>query len=273
MGNLPARTDQTGNGVALYSNATLNDLVHKNKAAIKNIAAENVDLSRLYRMILQCVAQTPALQKCSELSVLRALMQAAEVGLEPGGALGLAYLVPYKEDCQYIIGYRGLVELARRSGQVRTVEAFCVYEGDLFEYEQGLAPILRHKPGFMERTPDKITHVYAVARYKDGSSQADVMTKADVERIRMRSAARDNGPWKTDYEEMAKKTVVRRLCKYLPRSVQLEKALTMDARNDLASSDMAIPMVSQPEDNPLDVDFTDEAQSDTPQKQMEALTR
>lgn len=280
MANEIARTEKGGMVPFGTSAQTFADLVRENKPALKQIAAESIDLSRLYRVIVGCVATTPGLQRCSVSSIMRCMQQAAEVGLEPGGALGLAYLVPFNNsktggsDCQFIIGYRGFIELARRSGFVRTVEAYAVYEGDVWEYEQGLKPVLRHIPGTAERDPSKLTHVYAVARYKDGSSQADVMTRQDVERIRTRSNAGQSGPWKTDYEEMAKKTAVRRLCKYLPRSIQLERGFVQETRNEMSDTpDIPLTLVSADDefDNPLDADITEEPSSVSRQT-MAAIT-
>jgi len=158
-------------------------------------------------------------------------MLAAELGLEPGGGLGEGYLVPYGATCQFIPGYRGFISLARRSGQIVSVESHIVYEGDLFEFELGTEQRIRHVPN-LDRDPEKpavMRAVYAVARIVGGGVQSELMTKAEVDAIRRRSKASGSGPWVTDYTEMARKTAIRRLFKYLPVSVELCKAMELQA--------------------------------------------
>lgn len=253
-----------GNAVAAQDGTpTLADLVKRKTKQLQQIAAENMDVQRLYRIVLQCIAKTPELRKCSLDSVMRAMMDAAEVGLEPGGVMGLSYLVPYGQECQFIIGYRGYIELARRSGLVMAIEVKAVYEGDEFEYEDGLNPVLRHKPGQGARTDDKLTHVYAIARYVNGYAQPEIMTKPEVDMIRTRSKAR-GGPWVTDYAEMAKKTVIRRLCKKLPRSIQMQKAFSVEDRNEThLTSASPLSIVAGGEDDFLDSEFANVGSENT----------
>lgn len=198
------------------------------QASVGAIAASFLKPERLTKVALACVSRTPALQNCTMESIFRSVMQAAELGLEPGSALGEAYLVPYKSTCQMIVGYRGLISLAFRSGHIKSIQSREVYDGDLFEFELGLETKLRHVPGDNVGDPAKITHVYCVIHLKDGGIIADVMTKKEVERIRGRSAAGNSGPWVTDYAEMAKKTVTRRALKYAPMSVEMSKALALE---------------------------------------------
>lgn len=215
----------------------LDSYVRENAKAMRKVAAKSIDLTRLHRLVLSTVMKTPALWDCSTESIFRAMQQSAEVGLEPGTALGYAHIVPYKGEAQFQIGYKGYVELFRRSGFGLFVEANCVYEGDDFEVVLGLNPDLRHTPKFGPRTPNKIEYVYAVAQYRNGTRQFEVMTRAEVEMIRNRSAARDNGPWVTDWAEMAKKTVIRRLSKRLPMSVELRAAAKVEDAYDLSAID------------------------------------
>jgi recombinational DNA repair protein RecT len=128
-----------------------------------------------------------------------------------------------------IPGYRGLISLARRSGQLKSIEARVVYANDTFGIEYGTSPFLKHVPN-LTGDPGPLVLVYAVARLVDGGEQVEVMTKVQVDAIRSRSRAGKSGPWVTDYDEMARKTVVRRICKYLPLSVELAKALEIDER-------------------------------------------
>lgn len=187
-------------------------------------------VDRLLRVAMTCLGKTPKLQKCSGSSLVGALFQCAELGLEPGGTLGKAYLVPYGDQCTLIIGYRGLIDLARRSGDLEQIEAHVVYEGDTFELEFGLNPKLRHIPKLTgERGAPRL--VYCVARLRGNAVHTEVMTIAEVETIRQRSKSKDDGPWKTDWSQMACKTVVRRAAKYLPLASEsdlLAKALEVD---------------------------------------------
>ena len=208
------------------------DLLKSKEPAMRSIAASFMRPERLVKITLACVSRTPALQNCTQESIIRSAMQSAELGLEPGSALGESYLVPFKEQCQLIIGYRGLISLAYRSGHILSIQSKEVYAGEEFEFELGLEPKLRHIPGSGPRDPKTITHVYCVVRLKDGGVVSDCMTREEVERIRGRSRAGSSGPWVTDFAEMAKKTVCRRALKYCPMSIEMSKAISADDTAD-----------------------------------------
>jgi recombination protein RecT len=218
--------------------STVRDLILKNRAQIEMALPRHLHVERLIRTALTSFSTTPGLLDCTPRSLLGAVIQCAQLGLEPG-TLGMAYLIPFKNtkagttEVQFIPGYRGLLTLARRSGDISTIDAHCVYAGDAFSYKYGLDPKLDHTP---TDKPERgvITHVYAVARLKDGGWQFGVMTKAEVDSHRDRySRAAKSGPWQTEYPEMAKKTVLRRLCKLLPASVELQTAVSLDERAEL----------------------------------------
>jgi recombination protein RecT len=196
----------------------------------------------MLKVALTSINKNPKLLECSRESLMLSVMQAAEMGLEPGGALGEGYLIPYKNkvkgadgterwvmQCQFIPGYRGLISLARRSGQILSIEAHVVHASDEFACGLGLDPYLKHTPAWEAEEPGALRFVYAVAKLCDGGTQFEVMSKAQVNAIRARSKASSFGPWVTDYEEMARKTVVRRLFKYLPVSVEMAQALEVQA--------------------------------------------
>lgn len=206
---------------------TVQNLIKANMGEIAQLVPKHVTPERLLKVMTACMVKTPALQSCTAASLVNAFKVAAELGLEPGGALGHLYLVPYGEACTPIIGYRGLIELARRSGNLRRLEAHVVYAKERFDVRYGLEPRLVHVP---EVTGDRgnAVAVYAVAHLRDGSSQTEVMRLDEVNAIRDRSQASKNGPWVTDWAEMARKTVVRRICKYLPLSPELAKAFDVD---------------------------------------------
>lgn len=187
---------------------------------------KHMTAERLARIALTELRKTPALAQCNQMSFMGAIMQCAQLGLELGGALGHAYLIPYGQTATFILGYRGMIDLARRSGQMISLTANVVYEHDHFKYQLGLSPDVQHVPADGER--GNMTHVYAVANLKGGGVQFEVMSKYEVDKIRAGSKAGKSGPWVTNYDEMAKKTVIRRLFKYLPVSIEMSRAVGLD---------------------------------------------
>jgi recombination protein RecT len=213
--------------------STLRQLFDSSKERFAEVIPRHLSVERMLRISLACITRDSKLLECSPASLLQCVMQLSEMGLEPGGVLGEAYLVPYKGVCTVIPGYRGLVTLARRGGYVRDVEAAVVREGDFFRYERGIELKLKHKPKLAGDQDRKIIAVYMIAHLKGTPRpHVEVMSIDDVLRIRERSQAwrskGDNSPWGTDFAEMAKKTVVRRGMKMLPMSVELAKAIELD---------------------------------------------
>lgn len=203
--------------------------------AIQALLPKGADIERFKRVILQSINRNPDLRKCSPASIVDAAAEAARLGLEPSGAIGGAWLVPYGQTAQLIVDYRGLVELARRSGEIAAIDAAIVRQADIFHVLRGTEPSINHVPDLEAPTPadpgDKanpVTHVYAVARLRNGQRQFEVMTFEEVERIRGRSRAGNAGPWRTDWHEMAKKTVLRRLSKTLPLTVEVRELIEME---------------------------------------------
>lgn len=209
------------------------------QVALKRACPSFMTPERLTRVALTSIRTNPALAKCTAASFAGALMQCATLGLEPG-ALGHAYLVPYKDQCQFILSYKGEIELARRSGQIISICAYVVHEADDFHWELGLHPDIKHVPAAVA-DPGPMTHVYAVANLKDGGVQFEVMSRPEVDRIRAmsRSGNSSSSPWASHYEEMAKKTVIRRLFKYLPVSVESQLAISIDEAADRGAQDMS----------------------------------
>lgn len=194
---------------------------------------------RLTRIVMTECRKTPALLKCAPESFYGAVLQCAALGLEPGSALGHCYLLPFgngkdkqgRPSAQLIIGYRGMIDLARRSGQIISLQAYCVHEQDTFNYKLGLDPDIEHIPASVADR-GKVTHVYAVAKLKGGGVQFEVMSRAEIEKVRTSSKAGNSGPWSSHWEEMAKKTVIRRLFKYLPVSIEAVRAVEIDEKTD-----------------------------------------
>ena len=215
----------------------LQQLLAQQQKSIASLVPEHLTPERLMRVAVNCVAKTPGLQKCTAASLLQCVLAAAEVGLEPGGVLGQFYLVPFGNVATPIIGYRGLLELARRSGQIASIRAVVVYTKDTFEMSEGVQQTITHRR-YLDGDAGPMRYVYAVAVLKDGSVQVEVMSKSQIDAIRARSRSGSSGPWVTDYEEMAKKTVLRRLAKWLPLSSErFERAVELD-NNDYVDGEV-----------------------------------
>jgi recombination protein RecT len=200
--------------------ATIKSEFERRKPQLVELLPKHLTAERLLVVALNCIQKTPDLLQCTLASLLNSIRVAAELGLEPGGVLGQLYLVPFKDKhsgtsiCTPIIGYRGFIELMRRSGEVEQVEGHVVREGDIFECEFGLNPKLRHIPDL--DGDGKPTLAYVIIRLKDGGVHVEAMTTAAIERVRGRSRSASSGPWVTDWDEMAKKTVLRRAAKWAP---------------------------------------------------------
>lgn len=176
-------------------------------------------------------------------------MLCAQLGLEPGGALGHVYLIPYKDQVTVVIGYRGMIALARNSGQIKSLRAHEVFENDELNYELGMHEILIHKP-FRNGDRGKLIGVYAVAELMGGGHQIEFMSKDDVEKVRKKSSNSNSKPWNDHYGEMSKKTVIRRLFKYLPVSIEIQTATVIDEASEHGRFD--------PKSVLLDQDFSGE---------------
>jgi len=234
----------------------------KIKAQMALALPKHISPDRLARIALTEVRKIPKLAQCDQTSFLGAIMQCAALGLEPGGALGHCYLIPFENrrqnrtEVQFIVGYRGMIDLARRSGQIVSLEARAVYAKDHFKVRLGLDSSIEHEPDWEADDRGDLTFVYAVAKLRDGGIQFEVMSRKEIERVRNESqgyktAARfakpgqePNSPWASHFEEMAKKTVIRRLFKYLPVSIEIQRAVGLDEQAD----------AGVPQDNPLVID-------------------
>lgn len=219
---------------------------------IAQMLPAGLDAERFRRVAIQALVKNPDLWQCTPISIVTAIVEAAQLGLEPTGLLGGAFLVPYnvnvgnrdnpryEKRAQLIVGYRGLAELAWRTDQMR-IEARVVHRGDEFAYAFGTDPFIRHIPQMVD--PGEVTHVYAVASLRGGGRQFEVMSLEQVEAIRDRARHR-NPVWDSDFEEMARKTAVRRLVKYLPLSPQIRDRLS--AEDDISYDDAPVMRVAAP---------------------------
>ncbi len=212
------------------SRASLRDNLRSDKfmAEMKAVLPEFVTPERMVRVALTAIQKAPKLAMCSQESFFACMLQLSSVGLEPDGRL--AHLIPFKDQCQLIIDYKGLVSLAYRSGGVSSVRAEVVNRNDVFEYSNG--SILDHVPWYLvgeEDSGDPVCVYSTVKLAKSGECLVELMPWHEVESIRSRSLSGSKGPWVTDPNEMAKKSVFRRQSKWLPLSNEYRDALTIDA--------------------------------------------
>jgi recombination protein RecT len=196
---------------------------------IKVALPKHLDPDRMARVALTALRTVPKLAQCDRYSFAACILQAAQLGLEVCTPLGHAYLIPRKNQCTLLIGYRGMLDLARRSGQVSSLYAHTVHEGDAFSYRLGLDPTLDHVPNVdVEQNEKTMTFVYAVAKLRTGEHdrQFVVLSKRQVNERKARGAG--GNAWSTDYLAMAKKTAVRALFTWLPSSPEMAIAAAID---------------------------------------------
>lgn len=219
--------------VTLTRSMSIADLIRAMEPEIKKALPGVVTPERFTRMALSALNTNPKLRECTQMSFLAALMNAAQLGLEPNTSLGQAYLIPYKNkgvlECQFQIGYKGMIDLVYRNEMVQTIQAHCVYQNDEFDYELGLEPKLYHRPALKDR--GELLAVYAMFRLQNGGCGFEVMSKGDVDVYAGRySQGIDSAysPWKSNYEEMAKKTAIKRVLKYAPLKTEFVRAMHVD---------------------------------------------
>jgi recombination protein RecT len=222
---------------------TIGDLIDRQRSEIARALPRHMDPDRLARIATTVVKTTPKLLECTTESLLGALMTSAQTGLEPG-PLGHAYFVPRwnskarANECQWQIGYTGIIELARRSGNLKSIEARTVYDNDEFEAIYGLEDRLHHKPLWGNRGTPMLW--YMVAKFLDGGHFWHVMGRDEIDAHRARSATPEAGPWKSDYDAMARKTTIRVAKPYLPLSAEIASMLDHDetVHNGIVTPDM-----------------------------------
>lgn len=216
-------------------------LLEKKKGELAKMLPRTLSIERLLKVAQIAATTTPALAKCDVPSLVGAIGQCAQMGLEPNTVLGHAYLVPFNtkrkdadgnerwvNSVQVIIGYKGLIDLARRSGQIVSIAAHEVCKNDAFELVYGLDEKLNHTPALGER--GDLIGFYAVAKLKDGGHCCEFMSVHQVQEIMVGTQSKGKyGPWKEHFVEMGRKTVIRRLAKYLPLSVEFQTAAALDS--------------------------------------------
>lgn len=250
---------------------TLKQLFEKSKGAFAGVLPKHLSVSKMLQIAIAAAQRNPGLLDCTPGSLIGAMLTASELGLEVGGARKEAWLVPFnnsrtgKKEATFIPDYRGIMELVRRTGKVTNIWGSCVWEGDIFDYDLGSDPYLKHKRSG-EDDPKKLTHAYVCFKGKDGTTQFWVMDKAQIEKRRNVSQAwrayeraiRDNKPatanmWVDWTEEMWLKTVIKRGSVFMPQSTELSRAIELDNRYEDGSVEIdfiEIPSLTEPEQKP-----------------------
>lgn len=232
MANAKTGIAKTNNQVA-KQNVGLKGLLMTMQGQIAKALPSVLTPERYTRMVMTALSTNPDLQKCTPESFLGAVMQAAQLGLEPNTPLGQAYLIPRNNkgvpQVTFQIGYQGYLDLGYRSGEIAIIDAQAVHENDFFEYEYGLEPKLKFKPSLVNRGP--VIAYYAMFKTKAGGYNFLVMSKEDIESFKKQYV--DNygskySPWNTNYDSMAKKTVLKQVLKYAPKKSEFAKALAAD---------------------------------------------
>ncbi len=224
------------------------------RAKLAEAAGAAMKPEDLIRLTLLAASRSPDIAKCSRETILRSLLDAAALGIKPGGLMGRGYLVPRKNnkngtiECCFDPGWRGLIDIARRSGQIRRIEAHVVYEKDSFTVERTPLTVVRHVP-CEDPNPGAVRAAYAVAEFSGGEVQIEILYRRDLDKVRKMGA--NGGPWSTWYDEMARKTAVRRLCKYLPYDPQVDEAIRIideqdgDVETALRSEDAKVESIKK----------------------------
>ena len=217
----------------LTKSMSISDMIKVMEPEIKRALPKVITPERFTRMALSALNITPKLKECNPVSFLAALMNAAQLGLEPNTPLGQAYLIPYKNkgvlECQFQIGYKGLIDLAYRNPQMQIIQAQAVYEHDYFEYELGLNPKLVHRPAMEDRGDIRL--FYGLFKLTNGGFGFEVMSKTYMDAYAKeysKSFDSSCSPWKSNYTDMARKTVIKQALKYAPIKTEFRKALSTD---------------------------------------------
>ena len=212
---------------------TLRDYIKSMEGEIKKALPSVLTPERFTRMMLSAVSNTPKLPECTPKSFLAAMMSAAQLGLEPNTPLGQAYLIPFKNkgvlEVQFQVGYKGLIDLAYRSGEVDIIQAQAVHENDIWECEFGIEPKLKHIPADTNR--GEVVRYYAMFRTKTGGYGFEVMSVDDIKAHAQKYSQSFNSsfsPWKSNFDAMAKKTVLKQCLKYAPMKSDFVKAIASD---------------------------------------------
>lgn len=202
--------------------------------SLQEILPSTFSPERMVRLALSSMAENDRLMQCDIKSIRFGIVEAARLGLEIGGPLGQAYLTPRKGRAVLVLGYRGMVDIAIRTGLVNAIMAEVVREGDKFSFEYGTQRKLRHIPVGDPDTP--VSHAYAIADMPGGTQIFHVLSRKEIDRIRSRGDAGSKSPWVTDFAEMARKTALRNLFKFLPTTPAVREAFYRHVETEEAAA-------------------------------------
>lgn len=240
----------------------LKDWLSVYKRDIVRALPAQIKPERFQRICATALLGSSDLQRCTPESFIGAILNSAQLGLEPNTPLGEAYLIPYGGKCTFQLGYKGLIKLARQSGDIAKIGAEAIHKNDDFSYTLGLDPTIHHVPVFGDRGP--VIGYYAYYKTKNGEVAFEVATRADIEEFaRTKSKTFSRGPWQTDFDAMAKKTLIKRVLKYAPLSsevarmiVQDETVKSVDVTQENPETDMTLVLDTS---SVIDVEFEDAA--------------
>jgi recombination protein RecT len=244
---------------------TMKQYIEAYRGEIAKALPSVITPERFARMAMTAITKTPKLAETTPQSFIGALLSAAQLGLEPNTVLGQAYLIPYRNkgvmETQFQLGYKGMIELAYRSGEFTTIFAKEVYETDDFEYCFGLDPDIKHVP-HDHPVGAKPTHYYAIFKLANGGYGLDVMSYKDVEQHgRKYSKTFSNGPWQTNFDEMAMKTVVKQVLKYAPLKSEFARQITSD---ESVKSTFAVDMTEVENENVFEGSYEEIPEDEAP---------
>lgn len=228
----------------------------KMESEIIRALPKHMSIDRFCRIVATEIRRNPKLLQVVQdapITLWSAILLAAQLGLDLTPSLGQGYIIPYyngktqKTEAQFQVGYRGLVDLVRRSGEIESIMCEVVYENDSLDMKLGPDMVFEHKP-YLDGEPGKPRLFYVIAKFRSGGFHLEWMTLSQIEKIRARSKSGDSGPWKTDYEEMAKKTVIKRACKKLPLSTDIQRLVAQD---EVVKRDITDDLISYQDDEQI----------------------
>jgi len=245
------REEKMSRALTVVEKKNVLTLLSNNMKAVASVVPKHLTPERLMRVAFQAIVKNPALAQCSQISLVNAIIEASQLGLEISGPLGQASLIPFKQEAVLIVEYKGKIALAHNSGQIKSFAAHPVYENDVWDYEYGLNPFLKHRPYDKDDARGELIAAYAVVQYKNGGVDFEVVNRVGAMRSKAASSAKNkaDSPWNQEANEwtMWVKTAVHQLSKRIPLSPELQRA------NDL--EEMAEQRGKQDLSHVMDVEF------------------
>jgi len=250
------------------TSADINKLILAQQVEIENALPTGISAARMGAIARTAMKRNESLARCSDTSILGSLMLCFQLGLEPNTPLGHAYLVPIGGQCELWIGFKGYLKLAYASGSFLHIGAREVYEDDELCLEYGMFPVCEHTPKGKKHLEEKPISYYATYRLKEAGGDVSAMTYSEAAAHGKKySKTFGRGPWSTDFDEMAKKTVLKKVLKYAPMSVEVSKAYNYEGKPLLFSDGVVLP-----NEDETDVDTIDTEAQDASGSDMEAGT-